>query len=88
MLKRLKLRLLAIFCRRKIEAELDEELRYHLERVIERLTESGMDAQEARVEALRGFGGLEQKKEECRTWSRSARTRSAFEWRWARRLAM
>jgi predicted lysophospholipase L1 biosynthesis ABC-type transport system permease subunit len=66
MLKRLKLRLLAIFRRRKMEAELDEELRYHLERVIERHVESGMDTQEARMAALRGFGGLEQKKEECR----------------------
>jgi predicted permease len=66
MLKRLKLRLLAIFRRRKMEAELDEELRFHLERVIERHVESGMDAQDARMAALRGFGGLEQKKEECR----------------------
>ncbi|MBO0722982.1 MAG: ABC transporter permease, partial [Blastocatellia bacterium] len=64
MLKRVRLKLRAIFRRRRIEAELDEELRYHLERV--RLIEEGMDAREARREALRGFGGFEQKKEECR----------------------
>jgi putative ABC transport system permease protein len=64
MLKRLKLR--RLFRMRRMEAELDEELRYHLESVAERLIASGMDPQEARREALRGFGGFEQKKEECR----------------------
>jgi len=59
-------RLLAIFLRRKAEAELDEELRYHLEQEIERHMAGGMSPQEARMTALRGFGGFEQKKEECR----------------------
>jgi putative ABC transport system permease protein len=62
----LKVRLLAIFHRRKMEEELDEELRYHLEREIERHIAGGMEPQEARMEALRGFGGFEQRKEECR----------------------
>jgi hypothetical protein len=64
MLKRLKLRW--IFRRRKMEAELEEELRYHLEREVARQIESGMDPREARMAALRGFGGFKQKKEECR----------------------
>src|SRR5262245_47973437 len=66
MLKRIKLRLQAIFRRSKIEADLDEEMRYHLERVTELNIKSGMDPREARLAALRGFGGLELKKEECR----------------------
>jgi hypothetical protein len=64
MLKRLKLRW--IFRRRKMEAELEEELRYHLELEVARQIECGMDPREARMVALRGFGGFEQKKEECR----------------------
>jgi putative ABC transport system permease protein len=66
MLKRVKLRLRAIFSRSKIEADLAEEMRYHLERVTELNIKSGMEPQEARLAALRGFGGLELKKEECR----------------------
>jgi len=66
MFNKLKVRLLAIFRRGKAEAELDEELRYHLEKEIERYIASGMSRQEARMTALRGFGGFEQKKEECR----------------------
>jgi predicted permease len=65
-LNKLKVWLLAIFLRRKAEAELDEELRYHLEKEIERHIAGGMSPQEARMTALRGFGGFEQKKEECR----------------------
>ena len=66
MLNKLKVRLLAIFRRTKAEAELDEELRYHLEQEIERHINGGMNSQDARRAALRGFGGFEQKKEECR----------------------
>jgi hypothetical protein len=65
-LNKLKVRLLAIFRRTKKEAELDEELSYHLEKEVERHISAGMEPQEARMTALRGFGGFEQKKEECR----------------------
>jgi putative ABC transport system permease protein len=66
MLRPIKLKLLAIFRRRRMEAELDEELRYHLDRVSERHIAGGMDRKEARMAALKGFGGFLQKKEECR----------------------
>ena len=66
LLNKLKVRLLAIFRRRTAEAELDEELRYHLEKEIERYMAGGMSQKDARRAALRGFGGFEQKKEECR----------------------
>src|SRR6267142_63433 len=56
-------RLAALFRRRSLEDDLDEELRAHLEMAVERNQSQGMDAATARREALRGFGGVEQTKE-------------------------
>src|SRR5437867_12907530 len=66
MLDRLKVRLRALLRRREVERELDDELRYHLENMIEQNVRSGMSREDARAEALRGFGGVEQAKEDCR----------------------
>ncbi|HKX28221.1 MAG TPA: permease prefix domain 1-containing protein [Blastocatellia bacterium] len=66
MFDRFRLRLSAIFRKTELDRELDEELRYHLEQEIERNIAGGMSPREARATALREFGGLEQKKEECR----------------------
>jgi predicted permease len=62
----LVLRLRALFSRKQVEAELDEELRYHLERQIDANIAAGMAADEARYAALRSIAGIEQRKEECR----------------------
>ncbi|HME00681.1 MAG TPA: ABC transporter permease [Terriglobia bacterium] len=48
------------------EQQLDEEMRFHLQRQIEQNIASGMNPEEARLAALRLFGGVEQIKEECR----------------------
>ena len=48
------------------EADLSEELQLHLERETERLQASGLAREEARLQARRLFGGVEQIKEECR----------------------
>ena len=56
----------AIFRRKAVERELDEEMRFHLDKLIEENVALGMDAQAARLAAARSFGGLEQAKEECR----------------------
>jgi hypothetical protein len=64
------LRLRSLFRRGQVEAELDEELRYHLERQIEVNTAAGMSVEEARYAALRAMHGLEQRKEECRDMRR------------------
>src|SRR5262245_24819694 len=64
------LRLRSLFRRRQVELELDEELRYHLERQIEELINKGMTKEEARYAALRALGGIEQRKEECRDMRR------------------
>src|SRR5262245_57796166 len=62
----LKMRGRALFRKNRMERELDEELRYHLESVIEQKIAGGMSPQDARLEALRGFGGVERMKEQCR----------------------
>jgi putative ABC transport system permease protein len=64
------LRLRSLLHRGQVEQELDEELRYHLERQIEENIAAGMTAREARYAALRAMGGIEQHKEECRDMRR------------------
>src|SRR6266705_4353967 len=59
-------RLAALFRRRSLEGDLDEELRSHLEMAAERNLRKGMTAEDARREALRSFGGVEQTKENYR----------------------
>ena len=66
MLGRLRRRLRALLFSRAAERELDAELRYHLERETEQHLAAGMTAEEARYAALRGFGGVEQSREQCR----------------------
>jgi putative ABC transport system permease protein len=60
------LRLRSVFRRRRVEEELDEELRYHLEETMRERTGAGISDAQARRDALREIGGLEQAKERCR----------------------
>jgi predicted permease len=66
MLKAIRSRLRALFRKNEVERELDDELRYHLEKAIAQNIARGMSAEEARRAALVGFGGLDRHKEECR----------------------
>src|SRR3979490_990666 len=59
-------RLTPLFRRRRLEDDLDEELRSHLEMAVELNVRKGMNAEDARREALRSFGGVEQTKENYR----------------------
>src|SRR5712664_269085 len=59
-------RLAALFRRRRLENDLDGELRSHLEMAVELNMGKGMSAEDARREALRSFGGIEQTKEDYR----------------------
>src|SRR5271163_3481957 len=56
-------RLAAVFRGRRLEKELDAEVRSHLEMAAEMNSGRGMNKEEARREALRSFGGVEQAKE-------------------------
>lgn len=60
------LRVRSIVRRRSVEAELQEELDFHLEQRIKQEMAAGKTLEEARREALRAMDGLEQRKEECR----------------------
>ena len=51
---------------RKGPTDVDEELRSHLEHLIETNIAAGMSAEEARRHAAIAFGGVEQTREECR----------------------
>lgn len=66
MLSGIKTWLRALLRRSQVERELDEELRYHLERQTEQNVRLGMSPEEARHAAFRSFGGVEQAKERSR----------------------
>ena len=66
LLFKLKRRLHALFRKDELERELDDELRFHLEKEMEQNLARGMNPEEARLTALRSFGGVEQVKEESR----------------------
>ncbi len=59
-------RLRSILFRDRRESDLSEELQLHLERETERLQATGVSRDEARLQARRLFGGVEQIKEEAR----------------------
>ena len=59
-------RLFPFSSRRRREAELEDEIRFHLEMAIEENEARGMDPVEARRQAYRSFGGVEQIKEAYR----------------------
>ena len=56
-------RFAALFSGRRLDADLDEELRSHIDLAIEENLRRGMSARQARREALREFGGVTQIKE-------------------------
>src|SRR5260370_9373296 len=66
MLSDLLLRLRSLFRRKNVEAELDDELRFHFEKQVSKFIQSGLALQEARRRARLEFGGIEQLKEEHR----------------------
>jgi putative ABC transport system permease protein len=59
-------RVRALFQHRSAETELDDELRFHLERQVEKYVHSGLSREEAQRRARVEFGGVELAKEECR----------------------
>ena len=65
-LSTIPLQLRSLLRRPEVENELDEELRYHLERKTEEGVTDGLSFEEARRTALLELGGIEQQKEGCR----------------------
>jgi predicted permease len=66
MLNDLLIRLRALFRRNTVESELDDELRFHFDRQVEKFVQSGLPLAEARRRARLEFGGSDHIKEECR----------------------
>ena len=65
------LRLRSLFRRSRVEDELDEEMRHHLDRQTQAFVAQGTRRRRgARVAALRASRGIEQRKEECRDMRR------------------
>ena len=62
----LRMRFRSLAKRKRVETELDKELRYHMQRQTEENIAAGMNAREAREAASRMFGGVTQIEEECR----------------------
>ncbi len=60
------IRLRALFRKRRLDADMDEEMRTHLEMRTRQNVEAGMPREEARFAALRQFGSSESIKETCR----------------------
>ncbi|HVW07339.1 MAG TPA: ABC transporter permease [Bryobacteraceae bacterium] len=65
-LDRIRFRLRTLFHRAEAESELDAEMRFHLENLIEQKRAAGMSAAEARDAARREMGSIGLYKEECR----------------------
>ncbi len=66
MLDDLRTRVRGLFRRGAVEQELDDELRFHVERQIEKLMASGLEEDEARRRARQMFGGDDGIREACR----------------------
>lgn len=65
-MRRVAWRLEVLFRKDRAEEELDEELRYHLDREIRENVAKGMSPAEARRKAMVVFGGVERTKEQVR----------------------
>jgi putative ABC transport system permease protein len=59
-------RLRSLFRRDAVETEMEDELRFHSERQIEKFLKTGMSREQALRRVRMEFGGLEQVKEDCR----------------------
>jgi putative ABC transport system permease protein len=66
MLSDLRCRLRSLFTRTAVDRDIDDELRFHVERQIESYKEAGLDEVEAARRARLDFGGLDQTKEAYR----------------------
>jgi predicted permease len=65
-LRRLRLRVRALFAPRRVERELDDELAFHIEREAQKLLAAGARPEEARARARARFGSASLTADECR----------------------
>ena len=65
-LHKLRLRFRTLFQKQKLDAQMDDEMRSHIEMQTQENIDSGMHPDEARYAALCQFGWVESIKETCR----------------------
>lgn len=65
-LRVLMMRFRSMLKKQHLDAELDAELRFHVEREIEKEIARGMTPEQARYSAIRAFGGITRRTEDCR----------------------
>src|SRR5690349_8022991 len=58
--------------RNRADADIDEELAFHIEREAAMYERDGMSRDDARREAIRQFGGVQRYREECRDVRRTS----------------
>src|ERR1700704_6999485 len=63
---KLRLRFRALFQKEKLDAQMNDEMRSHIEMQTQENIEAGMKPEDARYAALRQFGWTETIKEDCR----------------------
>ena len=66
LMRRLTIRLGSLFGRERLEQQLDAELRYHIDMLVEQNLAAGMSPAAARREALRVFGAVDGVKDDVR----------------------
>ena len=69
-LTKLSHRIRSLFRKEAVDHELNDELKFHLEREIQEKIAAGMNPQEARRVAMLEFGGVESVREECKDMRR------------------
>jgi len=65
-LRKIQLRFRTLLGKQRLEAEMDEEMRSHIEMQTQENIDAGMKSEEARYAALRQFGWVGSIKEDCR----------------------
>src|SRR5258708_22756850 len=63
---KLRLRFRALFHKEKLDAQMDDEMRSHIEMQAQENIDAGMKPDDARYTAMRQFGSVESIKETCR----------------------
>jgi putative ABC transport system permease protein len=85
-LSSLPLRMRTLFKKRAMEMELNEEIRFHVERQVDALVERGFSRETARGMAMKEMGNVERQMEQCREvrawqWLEILWTDVRFGWR-------
>jgi putative ABC transport system permease protein len=89
-ISRLVRRLKAVFRGGALDGQLDAELQFHIDLEAARFERQGMPPDQARTTALRGFGGVERVREECRdarktSWAETVARNARYAFRLLRR---